>query len=192
LVDEDKIISLIKDRNPSGIELALKTYSRLVYTVVSNILHIATVQDIEECTSDVFMELWTSTENYDPTICSLKTWVVMLSRRKAIDMLRKLSKKNNDLSLDDDIPIGDMSPEEYCVYAESKQELFDAINKLDNDDRILFYHRYYLCHIDIPRKLILSCCFSIKFNCNKYTAYCDTHCDTKRNQYINPKVWNLH
>jgi RNA polymerase sigma-70 factor (ECF subfamily) len=145
MADDNKICVLIKSQDPEGLQLAVKHYSRLVYTVIKNILQSALEQDIEECAEDVFLSLWRSADRFDVNKCSLKTWIIMIARRRAIDTYRSLCKKEGTEPLYEDIPVKDMSPEENIISVENTQDLLKAIKRLDSKDRSLFYHRYYLC-----------------------------------------------
>jgi RNA polymerase sigma-70 factor (ECF subfamily) len=144
MIDDSNIVSLLKEHNQKGLEIAIKKYSRMVYTIIRNIIQEASVQDVEECASDVFLSLWQSANAYNYSTCSLKTWIITLSRRRAIDMYRKLCKYNNKVSIENDIPAKDMGPDEYMILVEDINELYSAINLLNKDERILFYKRYYL------------------------------------------------
>jgi RNA polymerase sigma-70 factor (ECF subfamily) len=88
--DEEALISLYR------------SYGNLVYSVAMRILNEQT--DAEEVTQDVFMTIWKKAATYESEKGAFSTWVGVISRRKAIDVLRH--KHNNPLlgwSLDDNV-----------------------------------------------------------------------------------------
>lgn len=70
-------------------------YSRLIYNVARQVLHDhATSEDILQ---DVLFQLWRVPDTFDPTKGSLRAWLTVVSRRRAIDFLRA-RKKEIDVS----------------------------------------------------------------------------------------------
>jgi RNA polymerase sigma-70 factor (ECF subfamily) len=75
----------------SGEEAALlalhEQYAGLVYSVAYRVLN--DQMTAEEVTQDTFMRLWNKAESYDPAKGSFVTWLLTITRRIAIDVLRK-------------------------------------------------------------------------------------------------------
>jgi RNA polymerase sigma-70 factor (ECF subfamily) len=75
----------------SGEESALlalhEQYAGLVYSVAYRVLN--DQMTAEEVTQDTFMRLWNKAESYDPARGSFVTWLLTITRRIAIDVLRK-------------------------------------------------------------------------------------------------------
>jgi RNA polymerase sigma-70 factor (ECF subfamily) len=52
----------------------------------------------EDAVQEAFVELWVRPERFDPTTGSLRTWLCMLARRRAIDLLRRQSAQRDHLT----------------------------------------------------------------------------------------------
>jgi RNA polymerase sigma-70 factor (ECF subfamily) len=63
-----------------------KQFINLVYSVAVRCL--GNAPDAEEVCQDVFLTLWRRAETYDPGKGAVSTWLVTMTRRKAIDFFR--------------------------------------------------------------------------------------------------------
>ena len=73
-------------------EKTVNKYTRLLWSTASKVLNgTGCEQDIEEVVADVFIDLWQKPEQYDATRGSLKSFLCLKCRSKAIDRFRKLS-----------------------------------------------------------------------------------------------------
>lgn len=81
------------ERSPAECHRALmQEYGRYVYTIVYNKLRsCGTNEDIEECVSDVFADLFISFEYSDDHVGDIKGYIGTLAKRTAIDYYRRLS-----------------------------------------------------------------------------------------------------
>jgi RNA polymerase sigma-70 factor (ECF subfamily) len=52
----------------------------------------------EDAVQEAFVELWRHPERFDPRSGSLRTWLCMLARRRAIDLLRRQSTQRTHLT----------------------------------------------------------------------------------------------
>jgi RNA polymerase sigma factor (sigma-70 family) len=52
----------------------------------------------EDAVQEAFVELWRHPERFDPTTGSLRTWLCMIARRRAIDLLRRQSAQREHLT----------------------------------------------------------------------------------------------
>ncbi|MEZ4669505.1 MAG: sigma-70 family RNA polymerase sigma factor [Anaerolineae bacterium] len=66
-------------------------YVNLVYSVAYRVL--GDQQAAEEVTQDTFMRLWKKSESYDPEKGRFTTWLLTVTRRLAIDVLRQRQRR---------------------------------------------------------------------------------------------------
>jgi RNA polymerase sigma-70 factor, ECF subfamily len=82
------------------LEAALSTlydrYSRTVYGVGLKILGDRSLA--EELVQDVFLKVWRSSGNFDPSRASFSTWLYRVTRSAAIDLYRKRAHKVHPVS----------------------------------------------------------------------------------------------
>jgi RNA polymerase sigma-70 factor, ECF subfamily len=62
-------------------------YGRLVYTVAINVVWDA--ETAEEITQDVFMRAWEGAHSYRSDLAKVSSWLVSITRHRAIDELRR-------------------------------------------------------------------------------------------------------
>jgi RNA polymerase sigma-70 factor (ECF subfamily) len=97
-----------------------------------------TREDAEDVTQEIFIDIWKSAARFDPTKSPEQAFVMLISRRRLIDCLRKA--KRYPLTLSFDGTEKKQSSEDYKrlhMYVEMKLAV-DALNKLNiHEKRII-------------------------------------------------------
>ena len=98
--------------------------------------------------ADVFSEFYTELSKYDPNVSSIKSYLCVLARHRAIDMARKREKQRGDVSIDDEdqllqIP-DDQTVDGALVEKELRYEVFSSIKELGAPDSDIIIRKYYL------------------------------------------------
>ncbi|MCL2807453.1 MAG: sigma-70 family RNA polymerase sigma factor [Coriobacteriia bacterium] len=143
-MDESKIIKGLKAREEKAFSEAIEGYSRLLWVVAGRHLSKAdgfSDRDIEECIADVFFDLWRQNERYDSNKGSLKSYLCVLTSRKAISRYRKASQ-TKILSFED------LRPDDEPYYIEmvdgaDHHSLYTAIAELPEPTREVLIRRYF-------------------------------------------------
>jgi RNA polymerase sigma-70 factor (ECF subfamily) len=140
---EEILVHKLSEGDQDAFSYLIDTYSKLLWVVAGGILgRIATTQDIEECVSDVFVHIWQNPQGFDPKKGSLKTFLAVVAKSKALDMYRKLSK-NKIVELDEAINSSDYGLLEYIVNKEMCHELYTAIASLPEPNKEIVMRRYF-------------------------------------------------
>lgn len=136
-------IAGVRKRDERIINEIIVKYSKLLWSIVSVVLkNVGTEQDIEECVADVFIDLWEYPDKYDAERGTLKTWLCMVARYKAIDRYRVLSR-NSTVSLEGAMMVGRMGMQDALLQEETKRELVAAVNALTDVEKDILIRRYY-------------------------------------------------
>jgi len=160
-MNEEKIIELLKNYPSKGLSCAIDVYGPLVKTIVSRIIGHENQQDIEECISDVFVELWKSINNYDENKGILKNYIISIARNVSINTFnRKINKRElipleeNDFELEFDL-------NDEVSKSINREIIKNTISNLEQPDKDIFIRRYYLYEPvkDIASSLNLSAKF---------------------------------
>ena len=142
-MNDAQIINGIKNGSEDAVHYVMDKYSKLLWSVASSVLiNTAAAEDIEECVADAFIYLWQNHEKYNEKRGTLKSWLSVIVKSKAIDKYRQLSK-NNEVPLNDENIIEEISVIDDIINAETKRELTAAVNALEDTDREIILRRYY-------------------------------------------------
>jgi RNA polymerase sigma-70 factor, ECF subfamily len=140
---ESELVHQLKKRDPIGLEQLMDLYGNPVLGLVTRVLSSAcSREDIEECVSDAFVAAWHKIDEYDPGKGSLKTWLLILAKYKALDYRRKRSVRPSTQVLSEEPPHF-ADTEHIVLMKEEKDELIHSIESLEELDRTIFYKRYF-------------------------------------------------
>ena len=149
MLDENEICSLLIRQPERGLERVMDQYMALVYTIVCGKLSsICDDQDIEECVNDIFYEVYKARQSIDLTKGSLKTWLAVLSKRKAIDVCRKRRHYAANVSFEAHSPDrldAATDVENAIIGREATDYLIHVINSLGEPDSQIIIRKYYFC-----------------------------------------------
>ena len=143
-MEDTEIIALLGQRRESALDEIIRRYGRMLRSFAGRIL--PTAQDAEECMNDALLDIW----NTIPPQCpeSVASYAAMLTRRRAIDRVRRLTAKKRGggvylVALDE---LEDCIPA-HTESAEDADALREAINsflaELSAEDRLIFMGRYF-------------------------------------------------
>ena len=157
---DEKMIAAIQKKDESVMNHIFKQYAKLLWKISHAVLHtVATEQDIEECVADVFVFLWMNPEKFDPQRGSLKSYLALLARSRALNRYRQLSR-HSQISLEE-LPLADLQDPLDGVHAqENKQTLFQALATLQEPDREILIRRYY--YNQMPKEIALALDLPVK------------------------------
>ena len=94
-MNDERMITAIKNRSEAAINEVIKKYSKLLWSVAGAVLNnMGSTQDVEECVADTFIYLWEHPDKYDPQRGKLKTWLSIVARTQAVNRCREISKRN--------------------------------------------------------------------------------------------------
>lgn len=148
-IKDDKLLKLLYKDPSAGMEALMNQYAGLVCTVIKGKLleSYYVSSDIEDCMADVFSEFYTDLAKYDPKVSSIKSYLCVLARNHAIDIVRKRAKQQGDVSLDDEESLLQISEENYIDSELEKEELrrqvFSWIKALGEPDSTIIIRKYY-------------------------------------------------
>ncbi|MDT2974585.1 sigma-70 family RNA polymerase sigma factor [Enterococcus casseliflavus] len=94
-MQDEEIIERIKKKDYAGLEELLAVYGdsmlRTIHSVLSQPHEVSERQDVA---NEVFYEVWQNIAAYQPERSRLITWLLLISRSRAIDHKRKLNKRS--------------------------------------------------------------------------------------------------
>lgn len=148
-MQDEVVLDLIRKDPDDGMRELISRYSGLVYSIIRSKLRQAGLPqaDVDACASDTFSEFYIHLDRYDPSRCSVKTWLCVIAKNVSCDAYRKALKERPGLSADIgenlDVP-DDFSLEGEFISKQERQSLIEAVNRLSEPDRQIIVRKYYL------------------------------------------------
>jgi RNA polymerase sigma-70 factor (ECF subfamily) len=113
--------------------------------------------DAEEVTADVFAQAWRSSSSFDAARGNPMSWLVMMTRSRAIDRLRSRdTRRRVERTIDDAKPVPDSTPgaEQRSIASQQQRLVRNALAELADDQRELIRMAFYqgLSHSELAEK----------------------------------------
>ena len=139
--DADLYLAL-REGQTAALGILYDRHARLVYGLALKTL--SNAQDAEDLTQDIFLNLTRST-SYDPQRASLRTFLGILTRSRAIDRIRSRSTALSNLErLKTDYNSDtSQSPFDHVFQTEQSQEVKTALAQLSESEQQLLQMAYY-------------------------------------------------
>ena len=143
MTDKELIKKLKKDKS-SGLSAVIDLYSGLMYKTAANILlPVGRKEDVEECVSDSLLAFYGEIDKLDLQKASIKTYLAVITKRKAIDRYRIL-KKASALIFLEEAALNTAPAEDFTVSADRRTALVNALRNLGEPDTSIVTRRFYL------------------------------------------------
>ncbi len=137
---EDEILKLLRAHDDQGMQELLRHYTPLMRYIITPILQ--SVQDTEDCISEVSMRIWDKFGTYDAERGSFTAWLTAITRNTALSLARRKARQT-PADIEDEPASLDPTPEEAVLQRERQAELQRALELLSLKERNLFYRKYY-------------------------------------------------
>ena len=143
-MNDENLIKLLKKNPSKGLSCAIEQYGGLVKTIAIRIIGYENQQDIEECVSDVFVELWKSINNYDKEKGILKNYIISIARFVCINKFRRQMNHREIIPLEESGLEQDFDMDDEVSSNINKKIIKETIYNLPQPDKDIFIRRYYL------------------------------------------------
>jgi len=151
------LISQIARGDEKSLSILYDESVKLTYSLALQVL--SNISEAEEVALDVYKYVWKNASNYDPDRSNPATWLVMLTRSRAIDKFRsksnpiKLSK-----SFEEELVKTEVNPEDTILGLEQRKMVQDALLDLNPKQRkvieLVYFYQFRQSEIanmlDIP------------------------------------------
>ena len=155
----------LMERMTEGDERALGTlYDRhvpMVFSLVASI--VGGDADAEEVTEDVFLQVWTSADRFDPERGALQSWLATIARSRALDRVRSGKRRrtaHEAAAARDETgmaagPSNPSPPDEGALKSDARSFVSDALDLLNDDQRRAIELAYFegMTQSEIARRL---------------------------------------
>ncbi|CAM3665451.1 RNA polymerase sigma factor [Marinicrinis lubricantis] len=112
-----------------------------MYRIALSIVH--DPMEAEDICHDVVMELIGKWDQYDPSRGSLKSWVAVRTKSRALDRVRKRQRVIAHASVEPEVKGSERNIEEQALFHLEKQELAHAMQSIPEVQRRAVYEAYF-------------------------------------------------
>ena len=148
-MEDKKLLKLLYKDPSAGMEQLMDQYGALIHAVIKGKLSESyyVSSDIEDCMADVFSEFYTDLGKFDPKVSSIKSYLCVLARNHAVDVVRKRGKQRGFVSIDDEeylLQIPDDSTVDSALEEEElRKSVFAWVKSLGEPDSSIIIRKYY-------------------------------------------------
>lgn len=146
-LSDNEIISAILKDSSQGMKILIDTYSPTVFGAVSGRLgSVCSHDEIEACVSLVFTEFYFNINKFDCRRCSLKTYLSVLARNKAIEEFRRAMRRSAEVHEEDNVLLE--LPDDFNLESEAERRIMEqyllrALDCLGEPDSSIIIRRYF-------------------------------------------------
>ncbi|PYQ64620.1 MAG: RNA polymerase [Acidobacteria bacterium] len=138
------LLRQVLDRRPEALSTLYDRYAAALLAVARRIL--GTPDDAEEVLQEVFLHVWNHAGRYDAARSSVSTWLILITRSRAIDRLRtrKVVERTHETSAQGN-PVEHASPEglENVFLQERRERVRGEMAKLPEEQRQVLEMAFY-------------------------------------------------
>lgn len=157
---EETIVADIGNRDEDAMNFVINKYSRLLWPIASAVLkNVGSEQDVEEVVADAFIFLWEHPGKFDPKRGTLKSWLCIVARSRAIDRYREITRRQT-VPLEETVLADRFGMQEALMREDTRRELLAAVNALGEPGREILIRRYY--YEQKPREIALALNMTVK------------------------------
>lgn len=140
---QKELIEGIKNEDSRAYDYMISKYTKILYYLSYNILSLShSKEDIEECVSDVFVDAWIKIDEFSEEKGSFRTWLLMLTKYKALTYKRKKSMTNviniDEYEIEDDYKL-----ENQFILRQDQEKIIEVIKSFNEIDKEIFFRRYF-------------------------------------------------
>lgn len=144
---EEALLEALQERPKDGIRMLTETYGGLVYALTWRRLQGRLArEDIEECVSDIFFEVYQCRDRIDLEKGSVKSFLLIIAERRAIKYYDRKTKPYDTVTLDSEegmeLP-ADIDVAKEVEQKEESRRLMDAIQSLGEPNTSIMIQKYY-------------------------------------------------
>ena len=150
------LIRRLADGDSSALSALYDATNRLVHGLALRIL--SDTSDAEEVTLDVYTQAWRQVARYDSSRGDAVTWLLTLTRSRAIDRLRSRAgarKREQALDAAGELAADSPDPESQSAFSERARRVRRALSVLSPEQRQAIELAYFegLTHVEIAERI---------------------------------------
>ncbi len=139
--DDEMLAQRLRNGDDSALDVVIGRYSSRVRSAALQILR--RPSDADEVTQDVFLALWLSPDRFNGARGPLLTWLVILARSRALDLLRRIqAASRRDKRLRVEVTAENQRPNESSI-ADVKLIVRELLQRLPPQQASIIRRAYF-------------------------------------------------
>ena len=142
ILSDSELVEMLREPRTrrEGFAVLVKQYSEKLYWKVRRI--VLSHEDANDVLQNVFIKVWSNLQNFQGK-SSLSTWLYRIAVNESLDFLRK-QKLADKVSADEDVSVASrLMSDEYFDGDEVQARLQEAVARLPEVQRMVFYLKYF-------------------------------------------------
>ncbi|HMS64074.1 MAG TPA: sigma-70 family RNA polymerase sigma factor [Ignavibacteria bacterium] len=141
------LLKLISERDSNALSKFYDIHSTYLFKIIYFIVR--DESESEDILQEVFLQIWEKADSFDDSLGNPLSWVIRITRNKAIDKLRSKSFKDHskDINLDKVFNLSEDShfsnPEKAANLSREQIEINEALKLLNKNQRQLIEYAYF-------------------------------------------------
>lgn len=136
---EDELLEYLRTDPGKGMRLVMDRYAGLMLRIASSHLQTTGGRDaVEECVQEAFVEFYKSLPSFDPSKGTVKAYLAVIVKRRAVRMFHEYKKRCREEELTEII-----YQEDAYNGVELRHILREALSGLEAEERQIILMKYY-------------------------------------------------
>lgn len=145
---DQELLDALRRTPEQGMRTLMEQYAGLLYAVAKGRLpgDVFCPADVEGCVADAFSEFYLDLDKYDPEKGSIRSWLCVIARHNALDLVRRRYREAGVLPLDEGLEAAGAGEalESGLEERELRRVMLEAVRELEEPDREIVLRKYYL------------------------------------------------
>lgn len=151
-MESETIVARLVAQDFGAVDELVAAYGDAIRRTIRSILHQQNERSYwEEIENEVLFTIWQKAASFDPEKASFATWVLMITRSKAIDQKRRVAR---DYQREAAVAAPEEASEATGLEKEAFIGLIDSLSEVDQQIFLLFY--FYQLPPEIAQQVALS------------------------------------
>lgn len=130
----------------AAFEALYDRYSRLLYSILLSV--VKQPPEAQDMLQEVFLHIWRQAKNFDAGRGNVYSWLITMTRNRAIDRLRSKGYRERQQEAHDDdtmlmLPDSALSPLDSITITEQRERVHDALGKIPPEQRDALMLAYF-------------------------------------------------
>jgi RNA polymerase sigma-70 factor (ECF subfamily) len=145
--DDLELIAGVKNRDQSALSRLYDRYATILYSMLLRMVR--SPAEAQDLLQEVFVQIWNKAGMFDRNKGSVYTWIVTMSRRKAIDYLRSQRGSEHHVGLDDTAALTiideaySANPLNSTIGSEYEHLMRESLERLASHQRLVLEMSFY-------------------------------------------------